>query len=605
MPQTRFNPPPTWPVPQGWTPPPGWEPDPSWPPAPAGWQFFVDEPTPQTAFEEEPALAAEFASAADAPPWAPARAARGDTRWLVVAVVAVVAVAAGVGAFVYHRVNQPDIIVLRPVDALGAVQSGWQVDTSGADRPIDCSYGSPSPYDKTAGVRDCGASADSGDACWPAADSAHVLCLRDPFSNELSLLRAYGLSAPRKPLADDPIPFALLLDDGTQCQARHGGAWPSPKEHPDWVGYYGCRGHDSTTAPTSLDAVWAATGEGNAKSGGIGKGFGGWTVEVGTEDGHLTGHQVTKAYYVGVASPGAPPGGANTPQQGGTRMVTKCGRTPQFQPEAIRSDTGGLVIRMKIVALCPGGDVLGSPQTRISVTSGGQNVASGVFDLSTSPIVIPPGSGGSSSPSVEHDFRFPLGSFWRLPVSTGQAPSSGSPQQGPTDLSVTTLVVACQETGSASSAAPADPAAGSKTSTAAGPAPPPTGDSESASLDALRAIANADRPFVTGQLADRWVPQLSSKRPGLVADGITWDNSATLREHLKLRLQYPEVRLLWTGDWSTFSEPDFWVTVAGVTFPDAGGALAWCRDHSLDREHCYAKLVSTTHPIDGSTAFNP
>jgi hypothetical protein len=41
-----------------------------------------------------------------------------------------------------------------------------------------------------------------------------------------------------------------------------------------------------------------------------------------------------------------------------------------------------------------------------------------------------------------------------------------------------------------------------------------------------------------------------------------------------------------------------------MTFPDAEGALAWCRDHGLDREHCYARLVSTTHPIDGSTAFN-
>jgi hypothetical protein len=96
------------------------------------------------------------------------------------------------------------------------------------------------------------------------------------------------------------------------------------------------------------------------------------------------------------------------------------------------------------------------------------------------------------------------------------------------------------------------------------------------------------------------VPQLSSKRPGLVADGITWNNAETLREHLQLRLAYPEVRLLWSGDWSTFSGPDFWVTIAGVTFPDADGALGWCRGHNLDRDHCYAKLVSTSHPIYGS-----
>jgi hypothetical protein len=261
---------------------------------------------------------------------------------------------------------------------------------------------------------------------------------------------------------------------------------------------------------------------------------------------------------------------------------------------------------MKIIAFCPGGDVLISPHTTIRVISGGQNVAAGVFDLSKSPILIPPGSGTSSQPAIERDFRFPLGSFWRLPVSTQETPNSGAPQTGPTDLNVQMLVVACQETPSTITTAPVTGTTGSNpTNTAVGSAPPQSGDNESASFDALRALANADRPFVIGSLADRWVPQLSSKRPGLVADGITWDNAATLREHLQMRLQYPEVRLLWTGDWSTFSVPDFWVTIAGVVFPDADGALAWCRDHHLDHDHCYAKLVSTTHPVDGTTAFNP
>lgn len=295
---------------------------------------------------------------------------------------------------------------------------------------------------------------------------------------------------------------------------------------------------------------------------------------------------------------------------GGTRLVTKCGRTPQFVPEAIRSESGGLVIKMKIVAFCPGGDVLASPQTQISVTSGGQNVASGTFDLSSAPIVIPPAdtAGGSGSqPAVEHEFHFPLGTFWRLPVSTQSQPAAGQTQQGPVDLDPSTMIVACQESGSSSGSAQFDPSsAGTNSSSAAtGPAPPATGDPESASFDALRAIANSDHPFVTSQLADRWVAQLSSKKPGIVDDGITWDNAATLREHLRLRLQYPEVRLLWSGDWSTFSEPDFWVTIAGVTFADAGDALAWCTSHNLDRDHCYAKLVSTTHPVDDSTAYNP
>jgi hypothetical protein len=129
-------------------------------------------------------------------------------------------------------------------------------------------------------------------------------------------------------------------------------------------------------------------------------------------------------------------------------------------------------------------------------------------------------------------------------------------------------------------------------------------DIESASSGQLWAIANTDRPFVTAQLADRWVPQLSSKRPGLVAEGRTWNNAMTLGEHQQLRLRYPDVRLLWSGDWSTFSDSNFWVTIVGITFSDSAGALAWCTSQGLDRDHCYAKLVSTSHPVEGSTAYN-
>jgi serine/threonine protein kinase len=123
-------------------------------------------------------------------------------------------------------------------------------------------------------------------------------------------------------------------------------------------------------------------------------------------------------------------------------------------------------------------------------------------------------------------------------------------------------------------------------------------------LQQLRQIANGDRSFVSTRLADRWVPQLSSKRPGVVDNGIVWDNATTLQEHLQLRQRFSDVRLLWSGDWSTFSAPDFWVTIAGTTFADSGGALAWCRTQGFDRDHCAAKIVSTTHPVAGSTAYN-
>ncbi|MCA4727116.1 serine/threonine-protein kinase [Mycolicibacterium fortuitum] len=133
--------------------------------------------------------------------------------------------------------------------------------------------------------------------------------------------------------------------------------------------------------------------------------------------------------------------------------------------------------------------------------------------------------------------------------------------------------------------------------------PTATRNPEASSSAQLRQISLGDHTIVSTQGSDRWVPQLSSKRPGVVDQGVVWDNELTLEEHLRLRQEYG-AKLLWSGDWSTFDAPNFWVTIAPITYPTASGALAWCSDHGFDRNHCYAKLISTTHAVAGSTAFN-
>lgn len=134
---------------------------------------------------------------------------------------------------------------------------------------------------------------------------------------------------------------------------------------------------------------------------------------------------------------------------------------------------------------------------------------------------------------------------------------------------------------------------------------PPTSrsDPEVDALAQLRQIAATERSLVKAELADRWVPQVSSKRPGIVDDGVVWDNVRTLEEFRGFRERY-NAKLLWSGDWSTFNAPDFWVTVVPVTFNSPGGALRWCTTQRFDSWHCLAKLVSTTHPVAGSTALN-
>jgi hypothetical protein len=101
------------------------------------------------------------------------------------------------------------------------------------------------------------------------------------------------------------------------------------------------------------------------------------------------------------------------------------------------------------------------------------------------------------------------------------------------------------------------------------------------------------------------IPQISAKRVGIKAKGIIWDNQAILEEHLRLRNTYPDVRLLRSGDWSTYDGRDFWVTVVGLHSSDPYDVLMWCTEAGFDRDNCIAKIVSTTHPIEGSTKLNP
>ncbi len=175
---------------------------------------------------------------------------------------------------------------------------------------------------------------------------------------------------------------------------------------------------------------------------------------------------------------------------------------------------------------------------------------------------------------------------------------------------VITVAVAVQPATSATapttrhrSSTPTVTVTGRPDSPTAAPAPSPT-EAAPTSLQRLNRLASDDHSYVTAYLADRWVPQLSSKRPGVVDDGIVWDNDTTLQEHLRLRQRYPSARLLWSGDWSTFSAPDFWVTIVGFTFADSSGALTWCRNQGFDRDHCAAKIVSTTRSAADSTAYN-
>jgi hypothetical protein len=73
------------------------------------------------------------------------------------------------------------------------------------------------------------------EVCWPAP--ASVLCAVDPWSKRLRRFPAPG-SLPAVDPPATPIPFALLLDDGTSCVLENGIDWGGRRD--GLVPAYGC-----------------------------------------------------------------------------------------------------------------------------------------------------------------------------------------------------------------------------------------------------------------------------------------------------------------------------------------------------------------------------
>ncbi len=284
------------------------------------------------------------------------------------------------------------------------------------------------------------------------------------------------------------------------------------------------------------------------------------------------------------------PDTSSAPQGSATAYVTKCGTPPTFTPTQVIDDNGVLKVSVRITATCPQGDVLSGPDNQVFVTapsasdgSGSADavVATGSFDFSANPVVIP-------DAGRELTFTFPQGRFFRTAR----------------DLDVTRILVACTpDTSSDVSASTAPGQAGSggeQDITASSDAA--STDSEDDAASALRWQADHDKPLVMSSLVGRWTPQLSSKKPGLVADGRTWDNRATLGEFLELRQRFSTVRLLYSDEWSVFNPGGhWWVTVAGVAFGTPEEANAWCDQQGFDAEHCYAKYIDPNGSPAGST----
>lgn len=118
----------------------------------------------------------------------------------------------------------------------------------------------------------------------------------------------------------------------------------------------------------------------------------------------------------------------------------------------------------------------------------------------------------------------------------------------------------------------------------------------------LAASRDADRPTVEA-LVGRWVPQLSAKREGLVADGITYTLADIVALHGSLQAEYGAL-LVWSGEY-VFDQADLWVSLAPDSFATAQEALDWCVAKARDRDNCLARFVTHDPSITPTLQLQP
>ena len=285
------------------------------------------------------------------------------------------------------------------------------------------------------------------------------------------------------------------------------------------------------------------------------------------------------------ASPSASATSART-----ANYVTACGSAPTLTPTSLTNGDGELKVEVKMTASCADGDVLGGAANHIEVKGPSRTdgtgsadavIASGDFDFSSSPLVL-------SDAETTLTLHFGSGHFFRAAD----------------DVDVKNVVAACapdRDSGPSGATPDSTSSSGPSSATASTTSKDPASE-ESAAGGSLRWQVDHDRPSVTTDLVGKWVPQLSSKKPGLVADGITWDNRTTLEEFLKLRQKYSNAKLLFSDEWPVFdSGGSWWVTIVDTPYSSAEEANAWCDAQGFDTEHCFAKYIDTKGPSEGTT----
>ena len=296
-------------------------------------------------------------------------------------------------------------------------------------------------------------------------------------------------------------------------------------------------------------------------------------------DGGEDGKQNGQADAAATSTAAALPSGA----------VKACSSMPTFTITSVEDGQGELKVHGNMATSCAEGDFLAGSSSQVLVYSstsptGGADVdhlvASGTFDLSSDPLIIPNGGRAVTLRFGEqHYFRTAKDldlkgltvrpSFDRGSSSTATAKSSTN----------SAMTIASSASSNANQEAQDEQAAG----------------------DAIQWQIKHDYPIVMNSLRGKWTPQLSSKQVGLVVDGQTWTKRLILAEYLKTQQANPKAVIIDTSQWPVYDTAGWWVTLQGDSYSDGDQANAWCDAQGYDSDHCLAKRIESNGTSQGTT----
>lgn len=296
-------------------------------------------------------------------------------------------------------------------------------------------------------------------------------------------------------------------------------------------------------------------------------------------DGGEDGKQNGQADAAATSTAAALPSGA----------VKACSSMPTFTITSVEDGQGELKVHGNMATSCAEGDFLAGSSSQVLVYSstsptGGADVdhlvASGTFDLSSDPLIIPNGGRAVT-------LRFGEQHYFR---TAKDLDLKGLTVRPSFDRGSSSTATAKSSTNSAMTIASS---ASSNTNQEA--------QDEQAAGDAIQWQIKHDYPIVMNSLRGKWTPQLSSKQVGLVADGQTWTKRAILAEYLKTQQANPKAVIIDTSQWPVYDTGGWWVTLQGDTYSDGDQANAWCDAQGYDSDHCLAKRIESNGTSQGTT----